>query len=71
MKAFAKPVDGGDVLVLGDELVGEGARLRAEGVFGGDEQVCVLVVGVGDDEQTAAGGEEVQGAGVTRAQGVG
>ena len=59
---FAKPEDGGDalVLVLGDDVVGKGAGLGTEAVFGGDEEALLFVVGVVDDEELAAdGGDEV------------
>ncbi len=45
---FAKPEDGGDalVLVLGDDVVGKGAGLGAEAVFGGDEEALLFVIRV-------------------------
>ena len=59
---FAKPEDGGDalVLVVRNDVVGKGARLGAEAVFGGDEEALLFVVGVVDDEELVAdGGDEV------------
>ncbi len=52
--AFAEPVEGGDALRGGDDLVGEQTGRRAEGVFGRDEEGGVLIRGVRREEQATA-----------------
>jgi len=56
--ALTEPVDEGDTCCRSEDVIGENARLRAEGMAGGEQEVAALVSGVGGEEQAAASGLE-------------
>ena len=59
----AEPLDRGDVVFVGNDLVGQVARFFTEVVFDGDEETLVFVSRVLDDEQaTANSGDDADGA---------
>jgi hypothetical protein len=63
--AFTQPVDGGDACFRGENVISQDAWLRAEGMFGGDEELAAVVGWVGSQQQARASGLE-QGRGGTR-----
>ncbi len=63
--AFTQPVDGGDACFRGENVISQDAWLRAEGMFGGDEELAAVVGWVGNQQQARASGLE-QGRGGTR-----
>jgi len=59
----AEPLDGGDAICIGDDLVGQVVRFFAEVVFDGDEETLVFVRRVpGDEEAGASCGDDTDGA---------
>ncbi len=50
-----EPVDAGDSSLGREDVRGENARLCAEGMPGGEQEVVALVTGVGREEQATAG----------------
>src|SRR5438128_8492352 len=55
---LTEPVDAGDSSLGREDVRGENARLCAEGMLGGEQEVVALVTGVGREEQATAGGLE-------------
>ena len=51
----AEPLDGGDAVGIGDDLIGEVGGWCAEVVFGCGENAPVFVIGVGGDEEASTG----------------
>ncbi len=49
----AEPLDGGNVVCIGDDLVDQVARFFTEIVFGGDEETLVFVRRVLDSEEAS------------------
>jgi hypothetical protein len=76
---LTEPVDEGDACLGREDVIGQDARLRAEGMAGGEQEEVALVRGVGGEEQATAAGLEqgsswrrgVQGVGGWFAQGAG
>ncbi len=59
----AEPLDGGDAVRIGDDLVDQVASFFTEVVFDGDEQTLVFVGGMLCDEQAGASrGDDADGA---------
>jgi len=53
---LTEPVDEGDVCCRSEDVIGENARLQAEGMAGGEQEVVALVRGIGGEEQATAAG---------------
>jgi len=68
---LAQPVDGGDAGFRGENVISQHARLRAEGMFGGDEELAAVVRGVGSQQQARASGLQQRRSWTRRVQGVG
>src|SRR5207247_10286681 len=51
-----EPVDGGDAVVIGGDVVSEVGSFDAQVVFGCGKNAFVFVAGVSHDEQAGAGG---------------
>ena len=76
---LTEPVDGGDSSLGREDVIGQNARLCAEGMPGGEQEVVALVTWIGCEQQATAGGLEqgrrwagcVQGIGGWFAQGAG
>ena len=59
----AEPLDRGDAVCIGDDLVGQVANFFTEVVFDGDEETLVFVRRVlGDEEASASCGDDADGA---------
>ena len=59
----AEPLDGGDAICIGDDLVGQVVSFFAEVVFDGDKETLVFVRRVpGDEEASASCGDDTDGA---------
>ena len=58
MVTFAQPVDGGDAGFRGMNVVGQGARLRAEGMFGRQQELVAVAGWVRSEQQARACGLE-------------
>ncbi len=54
--AFPEAVDEGDTCLGSQDIIGEDARLRAEGMAGGEQEEVALVSRVGGEEQATAAG---------------
>ena len=50
----AEPLDGGNVVCIGDDLVDQVARFFSEVIFDGDEETLVFVRRVPGDEEASA-----------------
>ena len=60
---LAEPLDGGDVVCIGDDLEGEVISFFTEVVFDGDEETLIFVKRVrGDEEANANSGDDTDGA---------
>jgi len=55
---LTEAVDEGDACLGREDVIGQDARLRAEGMAGGEQEVVALVSGVGREEQATAAGLE-------------
>ncbi len=51
---LAQPVDSGDACFRGEKVVGQDARLRAEGMFGGEQQLAAVAGWVGSEQEARA-----------------
>src|SRR5437868_10183968 len=69
--ALAQPVDGGDACFRGEKIIGQDAWLRAEGMFGGEQELATVAGGVGSEQEATAGGLLQGRSGTRRVQGVG
>ena len=58
MVAFAQPVDGGHAGFRGRNVVGQGARLGAEGMFGRQQELAAVAGWVRSEQQARASGLE-------------
>ncbi len=56
--ALAQPVDGRGAGFRGKKIIGQDARLRAEGMFGGEQQLAAVAGGIGSQQQARACGLE-------------
>ncbi len=70
MVALAQPVDGGDAGFRGENVISQDARLRAEGMFGGEQELATVVGWVDCEQQATASGLEQGRSGARRVQGV-
>jgi len=66
-----QPLDEGNACLRSQNVIGEDARLRAEGMAGGEQEVVTLVSRVGGEEQATAAGFEQRRRWRRRVQGVG
>lgn len=66
----AEPVEGGDVLSLGHNLVGKRVGLCAERVMRGEQETAAFIRGIGSDQQATADEGELGIVGVVGTQGV-
>jgi hypothetical protein len=69
--ALTEPVDEGDACCRSEDVIGQDARLCAEGMAGGEQEEEALVSGIGGEEQAAAAGLEQGRSGRRGVQGVG
>jgi len=55
---LAQPVDGRDAYFRGEKIIRQDTRLRAEGMFGGEQELVAVAGGVGSQQQARACGLE-------------
>src|SRR5437868_2889720 len=55
---LAQPVDSGRACFRGENIIGQGARLRAEGMFGGEQELVAVAGWIGSQQQARASGLE-------------
>ena len=63
--ALAQPVDGGHASFRGENGISQDARLGAEGMFGGEQELAAVAGGIGSEQQARAGGLEQGRSGAT------
>ncbi len=56
--ALAQPVDGRDAYFRGENIIRQDTRLRAEGMFGGEQELVAVAGWVGSQQQARACGLE-------------